>query len=301
MRFGGRALALMAAVTATAARGQQPPLVPQRLDSGTVIRLRFPNGAMQIGRLLEPFAPESTAFRYAVAPRISEHRTQHPNNRQTPAREVAGVDVRLRSRSGQGVAIGGGIGLGIGVLGYQLFQGHCGNCQVGVAIGAATIGGVSALIGSHVGGRSSFWRPAMELPPPARVGGTIDSGRVVRLETLDGTRWRGTLLAPVDPGSIAYRFCTYPARRPCVGPRDRYATLIAADQVQSLDVRERSRWPEGMPLGALLGVVGGIGACEGLIHASDCRGVKVIAGSALVGGTVGALVGSAFGVWRRAT
>lgn len=276
----------------------QQPLVSVPIDSGTVVRLHFRNGPPVEGRLTATFTPDSTGFRYAIGTRISEYRTRFPRNRFTPAANVVAVDVQAGSHSQSGALVGGAVGVGFGVLGYRLFRSHCGNCATGLGFGVISLGGLSALLGSQLGGRSYIWKPAVELPPPFPPAASLDSGTIVRLELAGGARVSGTLLVPFRPDSTAFVYCAYPARRACRSRDDRYAAQTPAARVRDVRVRVRSRAPEGALLGGLVGMFGGITACEAFGENSSCNGPPLLFISGAFGAFIGVMAGSSTGVWR---
>lgn len=291
-----RALALVTAVTAAGASAQQP-LVPVPLDSGAIIRLRFSSAPPEIGRLVAPFGPDSSAFRYYDRFRLTEFHTRG-GVFVTPAAGVAAVDVRVRTRSSEGAMFGGVVGLGFGLAGYKAFAGHCVDCQTMLGFGAASLAGVSALIGASIGGRSFVWRPARTWSPAIDRALSLDSGTIVRLELAHETRMTGRLLAWFPGDSAVFQYCTWPARRSCRSPDDPLAGRVAAADVRGIQVRERSRWSEGAVVGAMLGMIGGIEACRVFSENGSCMGAPLLLISAGFGGSVGGLAGSATGVWR---
>ena len=82
---------------------------PLHLDSGSVVRLHWPDGREK-ARLLAPLEWDSTVVRYCRYPSpVCGASTINPP-RMRPVRELTQVDVRRGSRTARGALIGAGFG-----------------------------------------------------------------------------------------------------------------------------------------------------------------------------------------------
>ena len=115
MRRGALTLVLAVAAVAAARNGAaQAPLVTQRLDSGTVVRLRLPDGVLERGRLLAPFARDSVAFSLCPWP----GRPCAPADARAmrhPAADVLAVEVHRGSAWRVGAVLGALLGVPVGL------------------------------------------------------------------------------------------------------------------------------------------------------------------------------------------
>jgi hypothetical protein len=145
---------LVAICCVTIPLAAQSPSPQLHVDSGTVVRLHFMSGGTMAGRLLAPFAPDSTAWVYCPYGTAFCHPDGELRRLVTPAGAVAAVDVRRGSRVGSGLLAGAAIGLaaaladcGIEHLGgntcnWKEFPGNA----VPIMIGTAALGGVVGLL-----------------------------------------------------------------------------------------------------------------------------------------------------------
>jgi hypothetical protein len=135
---------------------------PVRLDSGTVVRLRWLDGREK-AVLLAPLDPDSAMVRYCryPSPVCGESTINPPRARSID--QLAGVDVRRGSHTVRGALIGAGAGT-IGTLAILWVARGLGDVpqrsssqEAGaLAVAAAVWGGIGALIGAT----SDKWRAA---------------------------------------------------------------------------------------------------------------------------------------------
>ena len=86
------------------------------LDSGTVVRLAWPDGREK-ARLVAPLEPSSPDVRYCRYPSpVCGELTLNPPQAR-PVRDLTGIEVRRGSRTGRGALIGAGAGV-LGGLAY---------------------------------------------------------------------------------------------------------------------------------------------------------------------------------------
>ena len=83
------------------------------LDSGATVRLQVGTGRRVTGKLLAPFAPDSTRFRYCLYP-APPCTARDDRYAEQPAGEVTAVQVRRGTQAIPGVAIGAAVGVGFG-------------------------------------------------------------------------------------------------------------------------------------------------------------------------------------------
>jgi len=130
------------------------PSPPLHVDSGAVVRLHFVSGGALAGRLLAPFAPDSTAWVYCPYGTSFCHPGGELRRLVTPASAVATVDLRTGSQAGNGVAAGASLGVAAGLIlcgSEHISQGSCGWKQfpgtaLPIVIGAAALGGVVGML-----------------------------------------------------------------------------------------------------------------------------------------------------------
>ena len=126
---------------------------PFKLDSGTVVRLQLHSGIREKGKLLSPYAPESTLIRYCHYPAPS-CRAGDERYREQPSSDVSSVEVRRGSAWLPGLVIGGVVGAVFGslVVGFSESVGDVplstGEKASAVAGGTLVFGGLGALVGS---------------------------------------------------------------------------------------------------------------------------------------------------------
>jgi hypothetical protein len=131
----------------------QTPAPPFRLDSGTVVRLQLHSGAWEKGKLLSPYAQDSSRVRYCHYPappcRVGDERF-----RDKPASDFSIVEVRRGTAWLPGLVIGGLVGAAFGGFVVAFAEGvgdspaSTGEKVSAVAGGAVVFGGLGALIGS---------------------------------------------------------------------------------------------------------------------------------------------------------
>lgn len=136
----------------------QTVLVRQALDSGRVVRLHLVRGAPETGRLIAPFAADSTTFRYCLyyAPPCGS--SADATWRQRPASDIVRLEIKVGSRALRGFAIGSlacGLvwGLVSPVAGWPDWTDNPAYLLIDILGGAIamapTCGGVGALIGAQ--------------------------------------------------------------------------------------------------------------------------------------------------------
>ncbi len=160
--------ALLVIHAARAAPAQQPPdtapLVTQRLDSGTVVRLRLRGDVIEIGRLLAPFGRGSAAFTYCPWPG-SPCATDASRQVVRPAREVLGLEVHRGSAWKTFAAIGAVLGVPMGLefaqWRYLDDEGVGGTVTPSQKIRTVLVtSAVVALFGAMIGEFFPLWGPA---------------------------------------------------------------------------------------------------------------------------------------------
>jgi hypothetical protein len=162
-------VATLIAVFATAAVGHaQRPAVSVPLDSGRLVRLRLDDGTAVRGRLLRPFAADSTEIRFCRYPAPPCTRPDAPGAAVLAAARIAAVEVQRGTGLWRGVAIGAGIGALLGGFTGWLHNGLCDHPGCGTALPFwVAAGGVSGgLWGALFGSQSVVWRPAPRADPP---------------------------------------------------------------------------------------------------------------------------------------
>ncbi len=139
--------------------------------------------------------------------------------------------------------------------------------------------------------------------PAARA--TVDSGLVVRAWVGD-VETRGRLLAPMHGGRDSVLYCRYPGP-PCAAPiQAAQLGWFHPDDLDHLDVQIGNRAGKGAWLGGIIGValaiVGGGYAqsfCEYQCPSDTEFLIRALVGGGLVGGGIGALIGSGFPRFER--
>ena len=134
-----------------------PPGAQLHADSGAVVRLHFVTGGVMAGRLLSPFAPDSTTWVYCpygtsfCRPGVAFRRLV------TPASAVATIDFRKGSEVGSGLLKGAGFGVAAALVlcGVEhVGQNSCSwkefpGTAAPVVIGAAALGSVVGMFRPH--------------------------------------------------------------------------------------------------------------------------------------------------------
>ena len=131
----------------------QAPARPFKLDSGTVVRLQLHSGIREKGKLLSPYAPESSRIRYCHYPappcRVGDERY-----RDQPTSDLSNLEVRRGTAWLSGLAIGGVVGVAFGALVVAFAEGvgespvSTGEKARAIAGGTLVFGGLGALVGS---------------------------------------------------------------------------------------------------------------------------------------------------------
>lgn len=144
------------------ATGQVPQL-PQRLDSGTVVRLQLQGGRRQTGRLVAPFALGSTALRMCPWPG-PPCELAHDRFVEQPAQTVVAMEVRRGSYARVGATIGTAVGLGLGI--FVLEGGFETDTRTTSRLGGlprvlSAVGSVAFIgaFGAMIGSAFSRWEP----------------------------------------------------------------------------------------------------------------------------------------------
>jgi hypothetical protein len=138
----------------------QDSVVSRTLDSSTVVRLYLRSGGTEKGKLLAPFGPDSTTFRYCryPAPPCTIGGERYI---ERSAWDVTHLDLRSGTRLGWGAGIGASLGF---VAGFQLIefiewgeerQLGTGESVRVVFLSTAVLGGLGALIGAGL----DAWKP----------------------------------------------------------------------------------------------------------------------------------------------
>ena len=162
MRRCTELLILCCAVARLAAQAVAPPAPPApsvqlHADSGAVVRLHFVTGGTMAARLLQPFAPDSTAWVYCPYGTSFCHAGAQWRRVVTPASTVGAVDVRRGSEAATGVLRGAGLGIvaGLVLCGVEhVSENGCGwsdfpGTAVPIVVGTAALGGVVGLLRPH--------------------------------------------------------------------------------------------------------------------------------------------------------
>jgi hypothetical protein len=135
------------------------------------------------------------------------------------------------------------------------------------------------------------------------VSAPLDSGTVVRLRLRDGSFEGGKLLAPFGPDSSRFSYCRWPAL-PCV-PGDTRHVVRPAAAALGVDLHRGS----GAPLGGAIGGAVGLALAYVYIKLVEYgeekevgvgRGIKIVAVTAGLSATFGAVVGGMFHHWAPA-
>ena len=156
-------LPLLAALAAMPAAAQAP-LVTERLDSGTVVRLRLRDGALERGRLLAPFGRDTAALALCPWPGLpcaagDERRVRRPSA------EVLGIEVHHGTAWKAGAILGALLGVPLGLSLAELRYGddEGGTTPVTTSQRVRTAAATSvgfALLGAMIGEFFQIWRPA---------------------------------------------------------------------------------------------------------------------------------------------
>ena len=147
------ALAALALAVAAPAGAQALVLIP--LDSGTAVRLQIEAGPKITGRLLAPFAEDSTRFLYCPTLRGTCDGVKF-SQRTTLAANVSRVEMQTGTRATRGAFMGAGIALGTALAACTLIDDlGCdptnGSFFTYVALPVGFLGaGIGALIGGTV-------------------------------------------------------------------------------------------------------------------------------------------------------
>ncbi|MGD8727631.1 MAG: hypothetical protein PVH40_08295 [Gemmatimonadales bacterium] len=139
----------------------QVPLVRYGLGPGTVVRLHLESGQHERGKLLAPFAPDSTTFRYCLypAPVCGPDARYY---RERLAAEIRALDLHQGTRAGVGALIGLPVGIAVGII-LTEFAESAGERELSGGERTALLLGNSAVfagIGALIGGTMDRWRPA---------------------------------------------------------------------------------------------------------------------------------------------
>ena len=131
----------------------QAPARPFKLDSGTVVRLQLHSGVREKGKLLSPYASDSSRIRYCHYPappcRVGDERY-----RDQPTSDLSNLEVRRGTAWLSGLAIGGVVGVAFGALVVAFAEGvgespvSTGEKARAIAGGTLVFGGLGALVGS---------------------------------------------------------------------------------------------------------------------------------------------------------
>ena len=128
--------------------------------------------------------------------------------------------------------------------------------------------------------------------------GALDSGEVVRLHEVGGSRLTVRLLAPIDADWQTVRFCRARAAVCEVGTLNEPQERRRQD-VTTIDVRRGRRTAHGAVVGGLIGAVWGVLAMGAAARSESPRARPMLAvplGAAL-GAGVGALIGAVSHRW----
>jgi hypothetical protein len=153
------ACALLLILWTSVLQGQGPRL-PRTLETGTVVRFHLGGGKQEGGRLLAPFAPDSTTFRYCryPAPPCEIGGLRYV---ERPLTDVRGIDLHRGTRAPLGGYIGGGFGFFFGLelrsfsesmAEHDLSTGE----DIGIVAGSTLFFG---LIGVMIGAMFTKWAP----------------------------------------------------------------------------------------------------------------------------------------------
>ena len=133
----------------------QSPARPFQLDSVTVVRLELHSGAREKGKLLSPYAPDSSRIRYCHYPappcRAGDERYRDPSTS-----DFSSLEVRRGTAWLPGLVIGGVVGVvfGLGVAGLAESLSETPNTtaqEISAVVGStAFLGGLGALVGSAI-------------------------------------------------------------------------------------------------------------------------------------------------------
>jgi hypothetical protein len=156
-------LAVMLLGCATTLTAQRMPL-SQPLDSGVVVRLRLGAGTRETGRLVTPFAPDSSVFRYCRWPPGS-CAVGDAQYTERPASSVLALEVRLGSRARAGAVVGTVFGVLVGGFvasgGVETETGSINRLR-GLPLVLSAVGSVIAVgaFGALIGDGFSRWEVA---------------------------------------------------------------------------------------------------------------------------------------------
>jgi hypothetical protein len=153
---------VVATATTTRSASAQDRFLTVPLDSGALVRLHLDDGTVVRGRLLRPFAPDSTQLAYCRYPAPPCRHPDSPRVAHLDAALVSALEIQRGTRLWRGVAIGAGIGAALGWLAGSLYNGFCDYVGCGTPIslwmlsGTVQLGAWGALFGSQ----SVVWGPA---------------------------------------------------------------------------------------------------------------------------------------------
>jgi hypothetical protein len=161
--MAARTVRLLCAIGAAAAvpLGAQEPVVSRTLDSSAVVRFYLRSGGVEKGKLLTPFGPDSTMFRFCryPAPPCTIGGDRYV---ERPEWDVTRLDLRSGTRLWWGTGIGASLGIIAGLTmidfiewGEERQLGTGEGIRV-VLVSTAILVGIGALIGAGL----DVWRPA---------------------------------------------------------------------------------------------------------------------------------------------
>jgi hypothetical protein len=142
----------------------QQPLVSSTLSRGTIVRIHLRDGELHRGRLVAPFAPDSTALRYCPYP-AAPCTLGDPRRTTVPAFNIIGIDRHAGSNGSRGALVGFLAGLGTS-LAVHLADGELPNFSDPISTGlTVSSSGIGALIGLMIGGGQHRWVPLTPRAP----------------------------------------------------------------------------------------------------------------------------------------
>jgi hypothetical protein len=131
----------------------QAPVRPIRLDSGAVVRLQLHSGPRLKGKLLSPYATDSSRVRYCPYP-APPCRVGDDRYRETSAGDISSWEVHQGTGWRRGLIVGALAGAGAGYLLIEFIE-STGDTPITtgekfrvVVSSTAVLGGLGALIGS---------------------------------------------------------------------------------------------------------------------------------------------------------
>jgi hypothetical protein len=131
------------------------------VDSGITVRLHLQSGRRITGKLLVPFAPDSTRFRFCryPAPPCTMGGDRYA---EQAAADVFRLEIRRGNKAVPGVVLGSTFGLALGMAGNGFAEGVS-DSRISVGQKATTLG-LSILfcagLGLLIGGGLDSWGPA---------------------------------------------------------------------------------------------------------------------------------------------